>query len=62
MTNQDCSLGDRLAAMQENKRIRRYVPLVVDVGSIISIIGIMPAVLIAIWAIGREARVAWGAA
>jgi hypothetical protein len=62
MTNQDCSLGDRLAAMQENKRIRRYVPLVVDVGSIISIIGIMLAVLIVIWAIGREARVAWGAA
>jgi hypothetical protein len=48
--------------MQENKRIRRYVPLVVDVGSIISIIGIMLAVLIVIWAIGREARVAWGAA
>jgi hypothetical protein len=58
VTSEDCSLADRLATIQRNERIRRCVLLVTD-GSMIGVIAVLLAVLIIIWAGGREARVAW---
>ena len=62
MTNQDYSLDGWLTTIQGNEEIRRCVLLLADVGTIIGIIAFMLAVLIVIWASGREARVAWAAA
>jgi hypothetical protein len=62
MTNQDYSLDGWLTTTQGNEGIRRCVLLLADVGTIIGIIAVMLAVLIVIWAAGREARVAWAAA
>ena len=61
MTNQD-RLLDELTTIQEYERIRRSVLLLVKVGSTISIIAIVLAVLIVILVAGREARIAWAAA
>jgi hypothetical protein len=61
MTNQDCSLDGELTTIQGYERIRRSVLLLVQVGSTISIIAIVIAVLIVIWGAGREARIAWAA-
>jgi len=53
MTDQDCSPDWRLT-----KGIRRCLPLLVPVGTMIGAIAIMLALLIVMWAAGREARVA----
>jgi hypothetical protein len=55
MTDQDCSPDWRLT-----KGIRRCLPLLVPVGTMIGAIAIMLALLIVMWAAGREARVALG--
>jgi hypothetical protein len=62
MTNHDCSLDGRPTNIRGNERIRRCILLLVHVGTTISIIAIVLAVLIVIRATGREARVAWAAA
>jgi hypothetical protein len=61
MTNQDCPLDGELTTIQGYERIRRSVLLLVQVGSTISIIAIVLAVLIVIWGAGRKARIAWAA-
>jgi hypothetical protein len=61
MTDQDRSLDWRLTTIQGNERIRRCLPLLVDVGTIIGIIAIMLTVLMVVWAAGRQVHVAWAA-
>ena len=61
MTEQDCSFDWRLTTFQGNKGIRRCLPLLVEVGTIIGIIAIMLAVLMVVWAAGRQVHVAWAA-
>ena len=61
MTNQDCPLDGELTTIQGYERIRRSVLLLVQVGSTISIIAVVLAVLIVIWGAGRKARIAWAA-
>jgi hypothetical protein len=61
MTDQDCSLDWRLTTIQGNEEIRRRLPPLVEIGTMIGIIAIMLAVLIVIWAAGPEARAAWAA-
>jgi hypothetical protein len=62
MTSEDFSLGGRQPTIQRSEQIRRGVLLLVHLGTIIGLIAITLAVLIVIWAAGREARVAWTAA
>jgi peptidoglycan biosynthesis protein MviN/MurJ (putative lipid II flippase) len=60
MIDQDRSLDCRLTTVQGNERICRCVSLLVDVGTMIGAIATLLALLIVIWAAGREVRVAWG--
>jgi hypothetical protein len=62
VTSEDRSLAGRLATIQRNERIPRGVLLVTEYGGMIRVIAVLLAVLIVIWAGGREARVAWARA